>query len=266
MNNLHRELAPISDAAWAEIEEEATRSFKRNIAGRRLVDVKGPMGADTAAVTLGHRSKIDSPADGIQAFIRRTRSLVELKVPFTVSREAIDDVDRGAQDSDWDPVVEAARQLALAEDRAIFEGYAAASITGIRSEATATPIQLPEDVRDYPEAVSQALTTLRLASVDGPYSVAMSADVYTQVNETSNHGYPIRQHIQRLLDGDIVWAPAIRGAFVMSTRGGDFELTIGQDVSIGYDSHDADVVNLYFQESFTYLTHTGEAAVALFGG
>ncbi|AZZ80635.1 MULTISPECIES: family 1 encapsulin nanocompartment shell protein [Gordonia] len=266
MNNLHRELAPISDAAWAEIEEEATRSFKRNIAGRRLVDVKGPMGADTAAVTLGHRSKIDSPADGIQAFIRRTQSLVELKVPFTVSREAIDDVDRGAQDSDWDPVVEAARQLALAEDRAIFEGYAAASITGIRSEATATPIQLPEDVRDYPEAVSQALTTLRLASVDGPYSVAMSADVYTQVNETSNHGYPIRQHIQRLLDGDIVWAPAIRGAFVMSTRGGDFELTIGQDVSIGYDSHDADVVNLYFQESFTYLTHTGEAAVALFGG
>ncbi|MDH3045511.1 MULTISPECIES: family 1 encapsulin nanocompartment shell protein [Gordonia] len=266
MNNLHRELAPISDAAWAEIEEEATRSFKRNIAGRRLVDVRGPMGADTAAVTLGHRSKIDSPADGIQAFIRRTQSLVELKVPFTVSREAIDDVDRGAQDSDWDPVVEAARQLALAEDRAIFEGYAAASITGIRSEATATPIQLPEDVRDYPEAVSQALTTLRLASVDGPYSVAMSADVYTQVNETSNHGYPIRQHIQRLLDGDIVWAPAIRGAFVMSTRGGDFELTIGQDVSIGYDSHDADVVNLYFQESFTYLTHTGEAAVALFGG
>ncbi|ASR05310.1 family 1 encapsulin nanocompartment shell protein [Gordonia alkanivorans] len=266
MNNLHRELAPISEAAWAEIEEEATRSFKRNIAGRRLVDVKGPMGQDTAAVTLGHRSKIDSPADGIQAFIRRTQSLVELKVPFTVSREAIDDVDRGAQDSDWDPVVEAARQLALAEDRAIFEGYAAASISGIRAEATATPIQLPEDVRDYPEAVSQALTTLRLASVDGPYSVAMSAEVYTQVNETSNHGYPIRQHIQRLLDGDIVWAPAIRGAFVMSTRGGDFELTIGQDVSIGYDSHDADVVNLYFQESFTYLTHTGEAAVALFGG
>ncbi|MDS1113482.1 family 1 encapsulin nanocompartment shell protein [Gordonia westfalica] len=266
MNNLHRELAPISEAAWAEIEEEATRSFKRNVAGRRLVDVKGPMGADTAAVTLGHRSKIDSPADGIQAFIRRTQSLVELKVPFTVSREAIDDVDRGAQDSDWDPVVEAARQLALAEDRAIFEGYAAASISGIRTEATATPIQLPEDVRDYPEAVSQALTTLRLASVDGPYSVAMSAEVYTQVNETSNHGYPIRQHIQRLLDGDIVWAPAIRGAFVMSTRGGDFELTIGQDVSIGYDSHDADVVNLYFQESFTYLTHTGEAAVALFGG
>ncbi len=268
MNNLHRELAPISEAAWAEIEEEATRSFKRNIAGRRLVDVKGgPMGQDTAAVTLGHRSKIDSPADGIQAFIRRTQSLVELKVPFTVSREAIDDVDRGAQDSDWDPVVEAARQLALAEDRAIFEGYAAARSPVSAPRPRRPRSSCPRTSATTPEAVSQALTTLRLASVDGPYSVAMSAEVYTQVNETSNHGYPIRDHIKRLVTGDIVWAPAIRGAFVMSTRGGDFELTIGQDVSIGYDSHDADVVNLYFQESFTYLTHTGgEAAVALFGG
>ncbi|WHU46539.1 family 1 encapsulin nanocompartment shell protein [Gordonia sp. L191] len=266
MNNLHRELAPISTAAWEAIEEEATRSFKRNSAGRRIVDVKGPLGLEASSVTRGHRSKIDSPADGILAFQRHVQPLVELKVPFTVTREAIDDVDRGAEDSDWDPVVDAARQLALAEDQAIFEGYAAAGISGIRAETSSTPIALPEDVRDYPEAFSQALSTLKLASIDGPYSIAVSADVYNLINETSNHGYPIRQHIQRLIDGDIVWAPAISGAFVLSTRGGDFELTIGQDVSIGYDSHDGDTVNLYFQESFTYLTYTGEAAIALTKG
>ncbi|MGC4933233.1 family 1 encapsulin nanocompartment shell protein [Gordonia sp. DT30] len=265
MNNLHRELAPISASAWEAIEEEATRSLRRNIAGRRLVDVKGPLGLETSAVTRGHRSTIDSPADGILAFKRHVQPLIELKVPFTVTRTAIDDVDRGALDSDWDPVVEAARQLALAEDRAVFEGYPAAGISGIRAEATATPIGLPDDVRDYPQAFSQALSTLKLASIDGPYSIAVSADVYTLINETSDHGYPVREHIQRLIDGEIVWAPAITGAFVLSTRGGDFELTIGQDVSIGYDSHDADVVNLYFQESFTYLTYTGEAAVALAG-
>ena len=81
MNNLHRELAPISESAWQEIEDEATRSFKRNSAGRRLVDVNGPLGLDTASVTLGSRAKIDSPADGISAFLRQTQPLVELKVP-----------------------------------------------------------------------------------------------------------------------------------------------------------------------------------------
>lgn len=264
MNNLHRELAPISTAAWAEIEEEASRSFKRNSAGRRVVDVKGPLGLDVDAVTRGRRAKIDSPADGIQAFIRHAQPLVELKVPFTVSREAIDDVDRGAADSDWDPVVRGASDLARAEDTAIFEGYAAAGITGITEAASAEAIGLPENVVDFPEAISNAINQLRLSSVDGPYSLVLSADLYAAVNETVNDGYPIRQHLQRILtDGEIIWAPAITGAVLLSTRGGDFELVIGQDVSIGYDSHDADVVNLYFTESFTYLNYTDEAAVPL---
>ena len=263
MNNLHRELAPISDSAWAEIEEEAGRSFKRNSAGRRLVDVKGPLGLDTDAVTLGHRAKIDAPADGIEAYIRHTQPLVELKVPFTLSREAIDNVDRGANDSDWDPVVAAAAELARAEDRAIFQGYPAANITGMCEAAAAESIKLPADVADYPEAISAAINQLRLASVDGPYSLALSADLYAEVNETVNDGYPVRQHLQRILDGEIFWAPALTDAVLLSTRGGDFELTIGQDVSIGYDSHNSEAVELYFIESFTYLNYTDEAAVPL---
>lgn len=262
MNNLHRDLAPISDAAWAAIEAEASRSFKRNVAGRRLVDVKGPLGLDVDSVTVGHRTKIDSPSDGIQAYLRQTQPLVELKVPFTVSREAIDNVDRGAEDSDWDSVVRAAADLARAEDQAIFAGFQAAGITGL---AEAAPIiALPGDVRDYPEAISQAINKLRLASVDGPYSVALSAELFALVNETVNDGYPIRQHLLRILtDGDIIWAPALTGAAMVSTRGGDFELTIGQDVSIGYDSHDRDSVDLYFFESFTFQNLTQEAAVYL---
>ena len=82
--------------------------------------------------------------------------------------------------------------------------------------------------------ISQALSELRLAGVDGPYSVLLSADVYTMVSETTEHGYPIREHLNRLVDGDIIWAPAIDGAFVLSTRGGDFDLQLGTDVSIGY--------------------------------
>ncbi len=262
MNNLHRELAPISSAAWEAIEEEATRSFKRNSAARRIVDVNGPLGLELAAVTTGRRTPIEAPVAGIEANTRTSQSIVELKVPFTVSRQAVDDVDRGAQDSDWDPVVAAARALAQAEDRAVFEGYPAGGISGIRSNSPGDPIKLPDDVREYPEAISAALSRLRLSSVAGPYSLALSAEVWLKVNETSNYGFPIIQHLQRVIDGDIIWAPAIDSAFLLSTRGGDFDLTIGQDVSIGYDSHDAAGVNLYLQESFTFLVHTGEASVS----
>ena len=185
-------------------------------------------------------------------------------MPFTVTREAIDDVDRGASDSDWDPVVRGASELARAEDTAVFEGFAAAGITGITEAAASEALDLPADAVDFPDAVSAAINRMRLSSVDGPYSLVLSADLYAEVNETVNDGYPVREHLQRILtDGEIIWAPAISGAVLISTRGGDFELAIGQDVSIGYDSHDADVVNLYFTESFTFLTYTPEAAVPL---
>ncbi|HZC22300.1 MAG TPA: family 1 encapsulin nanocompartment shell protein, partial [Candidatus Binatia bacterium] len=62
--------------------------------------------------------------------------------------------------------------------------------------------------------------------------------------------------------GKIIWAPAIDGAFVVTTRGGDLDLHLGQDVSIGYSSHTEKQVQLYLQESFTFLYLTAESAVA----
>jgi uncharacterized linocin/CFP29 family protein len=262
MNNLHRELAPVSSAAWSQIEQEATRTIKRHLAGRRVVDVHGPAGDTLSAVGTGHVVDIEG-LHGVLARQRQVRALVELRVPFTVDRVAIDDVERGAEDSDWQPVKDASRQIAFAEDRAIFEGYPAAGIVGVRHESSNPSITLPADVREYPAAVAEALRHLRDAGVDGPYSVVLSADAYTAVSETSDHGYPVFNHIERLISGEIVWGPAIDGAFVLTTRGGDFALHLGQDTSIGYLAHDADTVQLYLQETLTFLMPTSEAAVAL---
>src|SRR5499427_2327470 len=149
MDNLHRELAPVSAAAWAQIEAEATRTFKRHLAGRRVVDVHGPEGYGLSAVGTGRARDVDAPADGVLARQRLAVSLVELRAPFTLAREEIDDVERGAQDSDWQPVKDAARQVAFAEDGVIFEGYPAAGIDGIRKGASNPPVSLPGDVREY---------------------------------------------------------------------------------------------------------------------
>src|ERR1700726_3243661 len=263
MNNLHRALAPISDAAWAQIEEEASRTIKRYLAGRRVVDVQGPSGVATPAIGTGHLRNVAAPGDGVLARQREVKALVELRVPFELDRAAIDDVERGANDSDWQPAKDAARQIAFAEDGAIFDGYAAAGIGGIRQGTSNPIVTLPADVRDYPDAVAQALSQLRLVGVNGPYSVLLGAGEYTALAETRDHGHPVLEHVKRIVDSNLVWAPAIEGAFVLSTRGGDFELNIGQDVSIGYLSHTDSTVTLYLQETFAFRVLTGEASVAL---
>jgi uncharacterized linocin/CFP29 family protein len=161
------------------------------------------------------------------------KALVELRVPFELDRQEIDDVERGANDRLATGEGRRA-QIAFAEDRAIFDGYAAAGIEGIR-QGTSNPIMtLPADVRALPGRHRQALSQLRLVGVNGPYSVLLGADAYTALAETSDHGYPVLEHVKLLVNGEIIWAPAIAGAFVLTTRGGDFDLHIGQDVSIGY--------------------------------
>ncbi|WP_229840025.1 family 1 encapsulin nanocompartment shell protein [Streptomyces brasiliensis] len=263
MTNLHRELAPITPAAWAEIEDEARRTFRRNLAGRRAVDVSGPHGPELAAVGTGHLSGIDGPAPDVKARLRQARPLVELTVPFTVSRAAVDDVDRGARNSDWQPVKDAARTMAFAEDQAVFHGYPAAQIDGLRGRTSNPVLRLPVEPRDYPDAVAGALTTLRLAGVQGPYSLLLGADAYTAVSETSDHGYPIAAHLSRILDGPPIWAPAVEGGFLLTTRGGDYELRLGEDLAIGYTAHDATEIQLYFRQTLTFLVFTDEAVVAL---
>jgi len=263
MNNLHRELAPISEAAWASIEEEARRTFALHVAGRRVADVSGPGGPGLSAVGTGHLGEAGQAADGVTARVRQVQPLVELHVPFSLDRQAVDDVERGAKDPDWQPVKDAARKMAFAEDCAIFEGYAAAGIAGIEGSAPNRPLALPASATAYPDVISQAVSSLRLAGIGGPYSLLLSADAYTAVSETSDHGYPVRDHLARVVDGEIIWAPAIRGGLVLSARGGDFELHLGQDLSIGYESHDASHIRLYFAESMTFLVYTPEAAVPL---
>ena len=191
-------------------------------------------------------------------------ALVELRVPFTLDRQQIDDVARGSQDSDWQPVKDAARQLAFAEDRAVFEGYQAAGITGIRAGID----QLAADAARRSCVITRRRSPRHSASSGWPAWAARTRccsapTAYTAVSETSDHGYPLLEHINRLLSGEIVWAPAISGAIVLTTRGGDFDLQLGQDVAIGYQAHSAAEVELYLQETMTFLMYTGEAAVAL---
>lgn len=263
MNNLHRELAPISAAAWEQIEEEAKRTLKRYLAARKVVDVIGPRGFDLSAVGTGHTKAVAPLCDGLQVVQRETTPVVELCVPFKLTRKAIDDVERGSNDPDWQPLKDAARTIAFAEDHVVFEGYGQVGINGVRQVTSNAKLTLPGDVRAYPAVIEQAVNALRLAGVNGPYALVLGADSYSEITSESDDGYPVLKHIEKLVDREVIWCPAIKGGVVVTTRGGDFDLTIGLDLSIGYRGHTADDVELYILETLTYQTQTSEASVIL---
>jgi uncharacterized linocin/CFP29 family protein len=264
MNHLLRGHAPLTDSNWKLLDEEAVERLEGPLAARRLVDFIGPKGWEHSATNLGRAEAIDGHEEGISALRRRVLPLVEVRVDFTVSRAEMRDDDRGALDVDLESLDNAAHQLAIAENSAVFNGWANAGIGGVLEASPFEPEPLGPQADGYPRSVARAVEALREAGVEGPYGLALGPDEYIKVIETAEHGgYPLFDHLAKILGGPIVWAPGLSGAVAMSLRGGDFLLESGQDLSIGYDHHDADQVHLYLEESFSFVVATPEAAAPL---
>jgi uncharacterized linocin/CFP29 family protein len=265
VSHLLRDQAPVTEAGWDLLDTEARERLAPALAARRLVDFAGPRGWQHSATNLGRTEKLaGAPADGVVSRQRRVLPLVELRAPFSIAREELADGDRGAEDVDLDALDEAAQRIALSENVAVFHGFEAAGIAGIAEASVHDPIPLGEDCERYPRHVAKAVDALLGVGIEGPYGLALGPEAHTRVLETSEHGgYPLLEHLREILGGGLVWAPGVRGAVLVSARGGDFLFESGEDLSIGYEGHDADAVHLYLEETFSFRVATPEAAVAL---
>ena len=265
MNLLKRDLAPITSEAWEQIDQEAKRVLELHLAGRKLVDFKGPFGWKLGSVNTGRLARIEKePVEHVGHAIRVVVPLTELRSPIILPIMELDYAERGAEDLDLDPVIDTAERVAHAEDAAIWHGFPEGGIEGIIPSSPYKPIDVSGPV-DWLRAIGDAKETLRLAGINGPYALACGLEAYDELIEYGDDGYPLRKRIEEnIIDGGIVWAPALRGgAVLMTIRGGDFELTVGQDLSVGYAGSSRHEVELYITESFTFRVLEDKAAIFL---
>jgi uncharacterized linocin/CFP29 family protein len=262
MDHLLRSAAPISEAGWKLLDDEARERLAPALAARRLVDFSGPHGWQHSATNLGRTSPLaDAPGEGVSGLQRRVLALVESRADFALSRAELRDADRGADDVDLGPLAEAAQRIAAAENAAVFHGWGAA-IRGIGELTPHEHIILGEPAA-YPAALARGVEALLGSGVAGPYGLALGREQYRKALEAVESGYPLANHLREIIGGPIVWAPGVKGGVLVSLRGGDFVLDSGQDLSIGYTAHDDEVVRLYLEESFSFHVATAEAAVVL---
>jgi uncharacterized linocin/CFP29 family protein len=264
MNHLLRQIAPITESGWALLDGEARQRLGAALGARKLVDYGGPYGWHFSSATLGRVKPLATePADGVTALQRVVLPAVELRSDFSLSRDVLADHERGAVDTDLSALDDAAHNIAVAENTAVFHGLEEAGISGIAEASAHDPIPLGDDVKAFPRRVAQALELLRNAGIGGPYGLALGPHAYTAAIEVTELSGLIVDHLGEILEGPVVWVPGVRGGVVLSQRGEDFLLEVGQDLSIGYDHHDAETIHLYFEESFVLRIATPEAAVWL---
>jgi uncharacterized linocin/CFP29 family protein len=264
-NHLLREHAPISDSNWKLLDDEARDRLSVLLAARRLVDFSGPHGWEYSATNLGRVARVPAaPCEGVTSLQRRVLPMVEVRAEFAISRAELRDDDRGAADADLEALDHAAHQIAVAENRAVFHGWTEAAISGIAEMSPHQGLQLGNEPSSYRRPVASAVELLLRNGIGGPYALALGNEEYKRVVETAEHGgYPLLEHLRKIVDGELVWTPGLEGAIVVSMRGDDFLFESGQDLSIGYLDHDADDVRFYLEESFTFHVATPEAAVPI---
>ena len=264
MDHLYRELAPVSEAAWEQIESEAKGRLVTHLAARKLVDLVGPHGWSHSATDLGRVDEVASPSEGVAALRRRVLPLVELRADFAVSREELDDADRGADNIELPELDEAVRQIALAENSTVFHGYAAAGHARHHRGQLARTAHVRRGHGPVPHGggPSRRRVAARRASAAPTDWPSARRSTPESSRRRSTAGSCSSTTCARFSTGRWCGRPASQGGVVLSLRGGDFVLDSGQDLSIGYRSHDGDVVRLYIEESFSFRVIEPDAAIA----
>jgi uncharacterized linocin/CFP29 family protein len=257
MDFLKRELAPVPAEAWTEIDAQATRSLKALLSARKVVDLNGPMGTDFPGVPEGRLAyPKKQPKGGPHYGIHKVHHLVETRIPFELDIEELDNAVRGAKDLDLSSLEDAAKQIALFEEKVVYHGLDEANIRGLKLCTGSECLTIGAKPDQLLEGVAEGITTFTGRSVEGPYAFVVGPKLWSRMS-AHFQGYPVKMQAENVLGGPVVLSPYLSGrfadeAYLVSTRGGDLELILGQDLAIGYESHTQDKVKLYFTESFTF--------------
>jgi uncharacterized linocin/CFP29 family protein len=257
MDILKRELAPIPAEAWTEIDAQAMRSLTALLSARKVVDVSAPMGTNFPGVPEGRLEYPDQqPAGGLRFGIHKVHHLVETRIPFELDIQEMDNVVRGAKDVDLSNLEEAAREIARFEERVVYHGLPEANIKGLKMCSGDSCMSIGSTPEQLLETIAEGITSLTARSVEGPYAFVVGPKLWSLMS-AHFQGYPVKMQAENILGGQVVLSPYLSGefadeAYLVSTRGEDLELILGQDLAIGYEKSTAERVTLYIMESFTF--------------
>ena len=248
---LYRNLAPISNEVWEEIDERAKEVLRSYLSARRVVHVDGPKGFDHNVLTDGRLANSEELDNGVCYGNYKVQPLVESRIEFDMDRWELDNLQRGAKDIDYEPLENAIKEIALFEEDAIYNGLENAIIDGINNSMELDPIDFGKDANSIMESITKGLIELRKNFAQKPFSLVVNEEAYKRIL-SSETAYPLDERIKRLIGGDIIFSHVVDGAYLLPVDHDDLELTIGRDFSIGYQDHDAETVRFFVTESFTF--------------
>lgn len=265
MDILRRSTVMVSSEAWHEMDEQAKRVLESHLSARKFIDVIGPKGWDYAAHPCGRLDIPHETSEGNVAYgIHQVLPLVESRVTFDLDLWELDNITRGLKNPDLSPLDEAARRIAAFEEKAVYEGLPSAGIEGLWETAKDRTLKIRDtsSARGVMEVISSGIYRFQQDAIEGPYALVASPTLWKSLYSLSEC-YPLFKNVKEVLEGPIILSTHEKESFLVSMRGGDMELVVGQDLSLGFIGNDSRKGTFFLTESFTFRVINSEAIIPL---
>jgi uncharacterized linocin/CFP29 family protein len=250
MDILKRNIAPLTEEAWNEIDQRAIEVLHSHLSARKVVHVEGPKGWDYTVVPEGRLALVDEE-DDVKTGVYKSTALVEARVSFELERWEMDNLVRGAKDVELEALENAVHKLAVFEEEAIYNGYDKGQIKGLKASSEQETLNFGEDAKTILEMIAKGRIMLQDAFAEKPYNLVVGDEAWKRINRESNN-YPLVKQVEELIGGKVIYSKVVKGAFLLPDDHEDLEMTIGQDYSIGYEAHTDEKVKLFITESFAF--------------
>lgn len=248
---LKRNLAPITEEMWEEIDDRAKEVLSNFLSARKVVNVIGPKGLDYTVVSEGRLEPVKDDKTDVNFGLYKVKPLVESRVEFELNRWEMDNIVRGAKDVELDNLEEAVKKIALFEENAIYNGLEKGMIEGLKNSSEQNVMSFGKNGDEILASVSEGILRLKDAFAGKPYALIVGKEAYKRINANCM-GYPLLDRLEELLGMEIAYSHVVDGAFLIPCDHEDLEMTIGKDLSIGYQNSDNEKVKFFITESFTF--------------
>jgi len=250
MDLLKRELAPLTEKAWEEIDARAEEVFDTQLTGRKAVHVEGPNGLEYNVISKGKLGIIKGDKGEVRSSEYKVTPLIETRYTFELNRWEMDNLERGAKDVDLGPLENAVKKMAEFEDNAVYNGFTGGNIKGMMEMAKKS-LPFGSDDSSIMGSITEGMIMLQEAYADKPYTLIVGKEVYEKIQRQVK-GYPLIRRIEEVTGSEVIFSNEIKGAILVPYDHDDLELTIGQGFAIGFEEHDNKNVKLFITESFMF--------------
>lgn len=245
MNNLNKNNAPISDKAWEVLNERAKEILLKSISARKIMSIKNV--GDSKSISTGkiNIKKIENVEYGVYEVL----PLIETRFNFTLNRWELDNIDRGDNNIDLANLDEAVLKAAKFEENAIYTGLE--KIEGLINSCDNPTMNMGSTPKEILENISKAMIILKDKYITGQLDLVVTYETWVKLNSIDSH-IPLIRRIKELINGEIIISRFVPNNILIPHKDENFEISVGNDFSIGYQNHTSKEVTLFITESFTF--------------